>query len=142
MRINDVLLASKDDQPGPIVLGLAALVHVALVLIVALIVVVPARRQVFGLTLPLGVCNLDPYYPNLAVLDVDFDGRYLMNGVLVADRAALEPLLAASKGEQGMVMVRVNMLAPYGAVTHALGSARRQGVTHIELMGKDAQHAY
>lgn len=142
MRINEVLLASQEDEPQPMVMSMAVLVHVALVLIVALIVVVPARREVFGLTLPQGVCDMGPFYPNFAVLDVDFDGRYVMNGVLVSDNAALEPLLAASQGEQGMVMVRVNMLAPYGAVTHALASARRQGVTHIELMGKDAAHAY
>lgn len=142
MRINDVLLASQDDEPRPMVMDMAALVHVALVLIVALVVTAPAPRDVFGLTLPRGFCNLDPFYPNFAVLDVDFDGRYAVNGVLVADNAALEPLLAASKGEQGMVMVRVNMLAPYGAVMHVLASARRQGVTHIELMGRGAPHPW
>ena len=94
MRINDVLLASQDDEPRPMVMSMATLVHVALVLIVALIVIVPARREVFGLVMPNAACNLGPYYPNLTVLDVDFDGRYVMNGVLVANGAALESLLA------------------------------------------------
>ncbi len=142
MRINDVLLASQNDEPRPIGMSMAVLVHVAVVLIVALIVVVPARREVFGLTTPGGFCNLDPFYPNFSVLDVDFDGRYLMNGVLVANSAALQPLLAKSAGDRGMVMVRVNMLAPSGAVTHALASAQRQGVTNIELMGKDAPYHF
>ncbi len=129
-----------EDPDRLFVMTMAPFLHIALILIVALVLLVPSRFQKFGLLMPFQGCSLyGGPEPEVIALEVDFDGRYMWDGALLANRAALTRRLAgvAAQPIQAEVHVRVNMLAPYGAVTDVMAAARTEGVTKLALTSDD-----
>lgn len=84
-----------EDPDRLFVMTMAPFLHIALILIVALVLLVPSRFQKFGLLMPFQGCSLyGGPEPEVIALEVDFDGRYMWDGALLANRAALTRRLA------------------------------------------------
>jgi biopolymer transport protein ExbD len=118
------------------------LIDVMLVLLVMLIITIPIQTHAVKLDMPVG--NPPPPPPALVqpqVIDigVDFDGSLDWNGEPVADRAALEQLLAAAVRQpvQPELHLRTDRLASYKYVAAVLASAQRLGLTKIGLVGNE-----
>jgi biopolymer transport protein ExbD len=102
-----------------------------------LIITIP--RQNHAVEHSLGGDNFKQETPDVVVLEVDFDGTLLWNGLALVGRAALAGKMegAAASSTPVEVHVKANRLAPYKAVAQVMSSARRAGVTRIGLVGNE-----
>ena len=129
-----------EPDPEPIVdINTTPLVDVLLVLLVMLIITIPIQLQAVSLEMPARNAPTPPAPPVLVRLDIDAASRFLWNGELLADRAALEAKLHAAAGEANPpeIHVRPDRRAKYDAVAAALTSAQREGLVKIGIIGME-----
>ncbi len=115
------------------------LIDVMLVLIIMLIITIPIQLHSVNLNMPTGNPPPPPRDPVVVTIDVDFDGTVLWNGVVLADRAALEDKLrrTAAEPDQPEVHLRPNKLVEYKSVATVMASAQRLGVTKLGIVGNE-----
>jgi len=129
--------AASDDVM--IDINTTPLIDVMLVLIIMLIITIPIQTHAVKMNMPTGQSAPPPLPPEIVRIDVDFDGTVGWNGVMVADRAALESKLTqvAAQPDQPEVHLRPNKLVTYKHVALVMASAQRLGVTKIGLVGNE-----
>ena len=132
--------AGTEPEPEPIVdINTTPLVDVLLVLLVMLIVTIPIQLQAVSLEMPGRNAPPPPAPPVVVRLDIDAANRFLWNGELLADRAALDAKLreAATQPQQPEIHVRPDRRAKYEAVAAALTSAQRHNLQKIGIVGME-----
>ena len=132
--------AGSEPDPEPMVdINTTPLVDVLLVLLVMLIVTIPIQLEAVSLEMPGRNAPRPPVPPPVVQVDVDAAGRFLWNGELLADRAALEARLreAAARPEPPEIHVRPDRRAKYAAVAAALTSAQGVGLAKIGIVGTE-----
>jgi biopolymer transport protein ExbD len=118
-------------------MNMTPLIDVMLVLIIMLIITIPKQNHAVNLTMPN---NGHPSAPDqVVVIDVDFDGTILWNGLMVPGRAALEKKLLAVAASTGRseLQLRPNKLAAYKVVAGVMATAQRAGVVNIGIVGNE-----
>lgn len=124
---------------NPIVeMNTTPLIDVLLVLLVMLIITIPMQTHVVKLDMPTGKPPLD--YPDVVLLQMDFDGSVSWNGNRVADRATLDSYLVqvAKTDPQPEIHLQVDRLAKYDDAARVLADAQRLGVRHIGFVNTEA----
>lgn len=138
MRNKRLPQTAGNTAPEPMIeMNMTPLIDVMLVLIIMLIVTIP--RQNHAIEHSLGGDNGEQETVDVVVVEVDFDGTLMWNGLALAGRAALAAKLegAAASATPVEVHVKANRLAPYKAVAQLMSRARRAGVTRIGLVGNE-----
>ena len=118
-------------------MNMTPLIDVMLVLIIMLIITIPKQNHATTLGMPgLSTPMTDPV---LVLVEVDFDGTVLWDGLIVPGRATLEGKLrqAASSALPPQLQLRPNKLAPYKAVAGIMATAQRAGVVNIGIVGNE-----
>ena len=118
-------------------MNMTPLIDVMLVLIIMLIITIPKQNHAVNLTMPN---NGHPSVPDqIVVIDVDFDGTILWNGLMVQGRGALEKKLLAMAASTGRseLQLRPNKLAAYKVVAGVMATAQRAGVVNIGIVGNE-----
>ena len=118
-------------------MNMTPLIDVMLVLIIMLIITIPKQNHAVNLAMPN---NGHPSVPDqIVVIDVDFDGTILWNGLMVPGRAALEKKLLAVAASTGRseLQLRPNKLAAYKVVAGVMATAQRAGVVNIGIVGNE-----
>ncbi|TAK41657.1 MAG: biopolymer transporter ExbD [Betaproteobacteria bacterium] len=115
------------------------LIDVMLVLIIMLIITIPIQTHAVKLNMPVGNPPPPLVPPEVVTIEVDFDGTYIWNGQVLADRRELEVRLnsAAVQTEQPEIHLRPNKLVKYDSVAAVMASAQRLGLTKIGLIGNE-----
>jgi len=132
--------AGTDPDPEAMVdINTTPLVDVLLVLIVMLIITIPIQLHAVAIEMPGRATTSPPLPPEVVRLEVQAGGRFLWNGEVLADRAALEQKLrdAAAQDTQPEIHLRPHRQAKYEAVAAALSSAQRLGLAKIGLVGSE-----
>ena len=138
MRNKCLPQTAGSTAPEPMIeMNMTPLIDVMLVLIIMLIITIP--RQNHAIEHSLGGDNVGQETVDVVVVEVDFDGTLMWNGLALAGRAALAAKLegAAASATPVEVHVKANRLAPYKAVAQLMSSARRAGVARIGLVGNE-----
>ena len=118
-------------------MNMTPLIDVMLVLIIMLIITIPRQQHTINLSLPShGVPN---ELPPIAMIDIDFDGTILWDGIVVPTRMALESKLvaAAASIKPIGVQLRPNKLVPYKSVAAVMALAQRSHVLNLALIGNE-----
>ena len=115
------------------------LIDVMLVLLIMLIITIPIQTHAVKLNMPVGNPPPPTEPPEVVTIEVDFDGTVLWNGLVLADRPALETRLraAAVKPVQPEIHLRPNKLVKYEHVITVMASAQRLGLTKIGVIGNE-----
>lgn len=115
------------------------LIDVMLVLIIMLIITIPIQTHAVKLNMPIGTPPPPLVPPEVVTIEVDFDGTFIWNGQVLADRKELEARLqaAAATPVQPEVHLRPNKLVKYEAVAMVMASSQRLGLTKIGLIGNE-----
>ncbi len=115
------------------------LIDVMLVLIIMLIITIPIQTHAVKLNMPIGNPPPPLVPPEVVTIEVDFDGTYIWNGQVLADRQELEVRLnsAAVVAVQPEIHLRPNKLVKYDSVAAVMASAQRLGLTKIGLIGNE-----
>ena len=115
------------------------LIDVMLVLLIMLIITIPIQTHAVKLNRPVGTPPPPLVPPEVVTIEVDFDGTYIWNGLVVADRSELELRLnsAAAQAVQPEIHLRPNKLVKYDSVAAVMASAQRLGLTKIGLIGNE-----
>ncbi|TAN54556.1 MAG: biopolymer transporter ExbD [Betaproteobacteria bacterium] len=115
------------------------LIDVMLVLIIMLIITIPIQTHAVKLNMPVGNPPPPLVPPEVVTIEVDFDGTYIWNGQVLADRRELEVRLnsAAVVAVQPEIHLRPNKLVKYDSVAAVMASAQRLGLTKIGLIGNE-----
>ena len=118
-------------------MNMTPLIDVMLVLIIMLIITIPKQNHAVNLTMPNDGHPAKP--DQIVVIDVDFDGTILWNGLMVPGRAALEKKLLAMATATGRaeLQLRPNKLAAYKVVAGVMATAQRAGVVNIGIVGNE-----
>jgi biopolymer transport protein ExbD len=123
------------NQEGPMTqINTTPLIDVMLVLLIMMIITLPAMTHAIKLDRPTsGVGEA----PESVELIVDFDGKIVWGGVIVASMGELEQKMRASSRTkpQPMINVRADRRAKYDTVAHVLGMAQRNGLQRIAIEG-------
>ncbi len=130
--------SSGSSEPEVMVdINTTPLIDVMLVLLIMLIITIPIQTHAVKLNMPTGNPPPVTQPPEIVRIDIDFDGTVLWDGVVVADRPALELKLRdiAARPTQPEVHLRPNKLVSYKSVAAVMASAQRLGVTKIGLVG-------
>jgi biopolymer transport protein ExbD len=118
-------------------MNMTPLIDVMLVLIIMLIITIPKQHHATTLGMP----SISPPVgdPVVVLVEVDFDGTVLWDGLVVPGRAALETRLrqAASAAVPPQLQLKPNKLAPYKAVAGIMATAQRAGVMNIGIVGNE-----
>src|SRR5215510_12341704 len=126
-----LIRAGTEPDPDPMVdINTTPLVDVLLVLLVMLIVTIPVQLHAVSLEMPGRSAPTPPAQPVIVQLEVDAGGRFVWNGEVLADRAALEAKLreAAAEANQPEIHLRPDPRAKYEPVAAALTSAQQLGL--------------
>jgi len=115
------------------------LIDVMLVLLIMLIITIPIQTHAVKLNMPVGNPPPPTEPPEVVTIEVDFDGTVLWNGLVLADRPALETRLraAAVKPVQPEIHLRPNKLVKYEHVIGVMASAQRLGLKKIGVIGNE-----
>ena len=115
------------------------LIDVMLVLLIMLIITIPIQTHAVKLSMPAGNPPPPTVPPEVVTIELDFDGTVLWNGLVLADRPALETRLqvAATTPVQPEIHLRPNKLVKYEHVTMVMASAQRLGLTKIGIIGHE-----
>lgn len=115
------------------------LIDVMLVLLIMLIITIPIQTHAVKLNMPAGNPPPPTVPPEVVTIEVDFDGTFIWNGQVLADRAELEGRLqaAAAMPVQPELHLRPNKLVKYEAVAMLMASSQRLGLTKIGLIGNE-----
>ncbi len=115
------------------------LIDVMLVLLIMLIITIPIQTHAVKLNMPVGSPPPPLVPPEVVTIEVDFDGTYIWNGQVLADRQELEVRLnsAAATPVQPEIHLRPNKLVKYDSVAAVMASAQRLGLTKIGLIGNE-----
>ena len=115
------------------------LIDVMLVLLIMLIITIPIQTHAVKLNMPVGNPPPPTAPPEVVTIEVDFDGTYIWNGQVLANRAELEGRLqnAAAVPVQPEIHLRPNKLVKYEAVAAVMASSQRLGLTKIGLIGNE-----
>lgn len=115
------------------------LIDVMLVLLIMLIITIPIQTHAVKLNMPVGNPPPPTAPPEVVTIEVDFDGTYIWNGTVLANRAELEDRLqsAAAMAVQPEIHLRPNKLVKYESVAALMASAQRLGLTKIGLVGNE-----
>jgi len=115
------------------------LIDVMLVLLIMLIITIPIQTHAVKLNMPVGTPPPPLAPPEVVTIEVDFDGTFIWNGLVLPDRADLELRLqaAAATSVQPEIHLRPNKLVKYEAVAAVMASAQRLGLTKIGLIGNE-----
>ena len=138
MSMTSAAPARPTADPEPMMdMNMTPLIDVMLVLIIMLIITIP--RQHHSINHQLGGASVEQARPAVTVIEVDFDGTIMWNGVAVGTRAALEVKMAAFAAltEPNELHVRPNKLAAYKIVAGVMASAQRAGIRNIGLTGNE-----
>lgn len=115
------------------------LIDVMLVLLIMLIITIPIQTHAVKLNMPAGNPPPPLVLPEVVTIELDFDGTVLWNGLVLADRPALETRLqgAATAPVQPEIHLRPNKLVKYEHVVAVMASAQRLGLTKIGIIGNE-----
>ncbi len=115
------------------------LIDVMLVLIIMLIITIPIQTHAVKLSMPTSQVSAPPVPPEVATVEVDFDGTVIWNGVTLSGRADLEARLraAAEKAIQPEIHLRPHRLVKYEHVIAVMASAQRLGLTKLGVIGNE-----
>jgi biopolymer transport protein ExbD len=115
------------------------LIDVMLVLIIMLIITIPIQTHAVKLSMPTSQVSAPPVPPEVATVEVDFDGTVIWNGVTLSGRADLEARLraAAEKAVQPEIHLRPHRLVKYEHVIAVMASAQRLGLTKLGVIGNE-----
>ena len=115
------------------------LIDVMLVLLIMLIITIPIQTHAVKLNMPIGNPPPPLVPPEVVTIEVDFDGTFIWNGQVLADRMELEARLqaAAAMPVQPELHLRPNKLVKYEAVAMVMASSQRLGLTKIGLIGNE-----
>ena len=115
------------------------LIDVMLVLLIMLIITIPIQTHAVKLNMPVGNPPPPAIPPEVVTIEVDFDGTYIWNGQVLANRVELEGRLqnAAALPIQPEIHLRPNKLVKYEAVAALMASSQRLGLTKIGLIGNE-----
>lgn len=115
------------------------LIDVMLVLLIMLIITIPIQTHAVKLNMPVGNPPPPTVPPEVVTIELDFDGTVLWNGVVLADRPALETRLQAAGATpvQPEIHLRPNKLVKYEHVIAVMASAQRLGLTKIGVIGNE-----
>ena len=115
------------------------LIDVMLVLLIMLIITIPIQTHAVKLNMPVGNPPPPLVPPEVVTIELDFDGTVLWNGLVLADRPALEARLrfAAVTPVQPEIHLRPNKLVKYEHVVAVMASAQRYGLTKIGIIGNE-----
>jgi biopolymer transport protein ExbD len=115
------------------------LIDVMLVLIIMLIITIPIQTHAVKLSMPTSQVSAPPVPPEVATVEVDFDGTVIWNGVTLSGRADLEARLraAAQKAVQPEIHLRPHRLVKYEHVIAVMASAQRLGLTKLGVIGNE-----
>ena len=115
------------------------LIDVMLVLLIMLIITIPIQTHAVKLNMPVGTPPPPLVPPEVVTIEVDFDGTYIWNGLVLGDRRELELRLqsAAATVVQPEIHLRPNKLVKYESVAAVMASAQRLGLSKIGLIGNE-----
>jgi biopolymer transport protein ExbD len=115
------------------------LIDVMLVLLIMLIITIPIQTHAVKLNMPVGSPPPPLVPPEVVTIEVDFDGTYIWNGLVLAGRTELELRLnsAAATPVQPEIHLRPNKLVKYDSVAAVMASAQRLGLIKIGLIGNE-----
>jgi biopolymer transport protein ExbD len=116
-------------------INITPLVDVMLVLLIIFMVAAPMVTRTLDLRLPQ-VPRIDKPVakPPRLNLSVQGDGSYLLDGVLLSERALQSALADVARGAPAtIVAITTSEDADYQAFTDALAAARNGGITNIAL---------
>lgn len=115
------------------------LIDVMLVLIIMLIITIPIQTHAVKLNMPVGNPPPPLVPPEVTTIEIDFDGTFIWNGQVLADRQQLESYLyvAANTPVQPEIHLRPNKLVKYQSVATVMASAQRLGLTKVGLIGNE-----
>ena len=118
-------------------MNMTPLIDVMLVLIIMLIITIPKQHHATTLAMPS--IALQSTEPVVVVVEVDFDGTVLWDGLVLPGRAALESKLhdVARAAVPPQLQLKPNKLAPYKAVAGIMATAQRSGVLNIGIVGNE-----
>jgi biopolymer transport protein ExbD len=128
---------AADDPEVMVDINTTPLIDVMLVLLIMLIITIPMQTHAVKLNLPQANPPPVAVQPQVVVVDIDFDGTILWNGIIVPDRQTLDERLAgiAAQSDQPELHVRPDKLTDYKYVAEVLASAQRLGVSKIGIIG-------
>ena len=131
--------AATRDPEVMIDINTTPLIDVMLVLIIMLIITIPIQTHAVKLNMPIGSPPPPLVPPEVVTIEVDFDGTFIWNGQVLADRKELEARLqsAAATPVQPELHLRPNKLVKYEAVAMVMASSQRLGLTKIGLIGNE-----
>jgi biopolymer transport protein ExbD len=115
------------------------LIDVMLVLLVMLIITIPIQLHAVNLNMPLGSPPPPLEPPEVVKIDVDPTSTVYWNGEAVANREALEQMLAAAAIQpvQPELHLRPDKNSRYEVVAGVMASAQRLGLTKIGIVGSE-----
>ncbi|OGA29778.1 MAG: biopolymer transporter ExbD [Betaproteobacteria bacterium RIFCSPLOWO2_12_FULL_67_28] len=131
--------AAGRDPDVMVDINTTPLIDVMLVLLIMLIITIPIQTHAVKLNMPVGIPPPPLAPPEVVTIEVDFDGTFIWNGLVLPDRADLELRLqaAAATSVQPEIHLRPNKLVKYEAVAAVMASAQRLGLTKIGLIGNE-----
>ena len=132
--------SSNDDPEVKSEINTTPLIDVMQVLLIMLIITIPVQTHAVKLDMPTGAPPpISDVKPDVARVDIDFDGTILWNGAVVPDQQALDDRLrqVAAKPDQPEVHIRPNKLTTYKYVAQVLSTAQRLGATKIGIVGHE-----
>jgi len=139
MSISVGVGSSQREPEVMIDINTTPLIDVMLVLIIMLIITIPIQTHAVKLNMPVGNPPPPLVPPEVVTIEVDFDGTYIWNGLVLPDRKELEVRLqsAAAMAVQPEIHLRPNKLVKYEAVAAVMASSQSLGLTKIGLIGNE-----
>ena len=136
----NVSVGGASREPDVMVdINTTPLIDVMLVLLIMLIITIPIQTHAVKLNMPIGTPPPPTVEPVVITIEVDFDGTYIWNGVVLGGRGELEDRLQveAARADQPEIHLRPNKLVKYDSVAAVMASAQRLGLVKIGLIGNE-----
>lgn len=127
---------SRPDGSGQAIaqMNVTPLVDVMLVLLIIFMVAAPLVTRTLEIGLPQTPTWAPPVQPQRLDLRVHADGRYVLDGAVLGERALRAALEAAARrAPASTVAITVSEHADYQAFTTALAAVRDSGLDNISL---------
>lgn len=117
-------------------MNLVPLIDVLLVIIIFLVVSATfSRVSELQINLPTAEANAPENKPVIVTIDVDANGRYVVNDVMVADptvdNISLAMRKAASTSKEPTIVINADASATHQSVVNVMEAARQAGYVHI-----------
>lgn len=113
------------------VINTTPLIDVLLVLLVLLVITLPRTTHQVSLDLAGGRAAGPP--PQIAAVEIDFDGRVFWNGAPVPDDGRLAQWFSEAAAAANAVRILPDRHAPYERVAQVLASAQRSHVRQLAI---------